>query len=215
MRVLMLLALSLTACLRTTEFKCSASSQCGAEGVCESTGFCSVPDDQCGRRYSPSAGALAGQCVGGGGIDGGIDGPSNIDASIDAPTGGCPAGYMTLPGAPHMYKLVTQTSTWNAAVSGCAATAPTAYLAIPDDANELAAMTTLAGGSAPYWVGVDDVATEGTWLTVKNAPQTFLPWAPNHPTTNPTNKNDCVRVATNQFTDEACNNQHAAVCECE
>jgi hypothetical protein len=101
-------------------------------------------------------------------------------------------------------------------VTACSATAPTAYLAIPDDANELAAFDTFAGGSTPYWVGVDDKATEGTWLTVKNTPQTFLPWAPGHPITSPpNNKNDCVRVATGQFTDEACNNQHAAICECE
>jgi hypothetical protein len=111
MRGLLLLALSLTACLRTTEFKCQSSSQCGAEGVCESTGYCSLPDDQCGRRYSSSAGPFAGQCVGGGGVDGGIDGPPGIDSSVDAPAGQCPAGYMTLGGAPHKYKLVTTPAT--------------------------------------------------------------------------------------------------------
>ena len=50
MRTLLVFAVSLTACLRSTEFKCEMSSQCGAGGQCESTGYCSVADDQCGRR---------------------------------------------------------------------------------------------------------------------------------------------------------------------
>lgn len=224
MRTLLLLAISLTACLRTTEFKCEMSSQCGAGGQCESTGYCSVPDDQCGRRYSSSAGPLAGQCVGGSSIDGGIDSPMGmIDAAIDAPGsgGGCPSGYVTVSGQAHQYKVITAVGTWNTQMSGCSATAPTAYLAIPDNDVELAALDALPGVGASYWVGITDSATEGTWKNVKGATQTFLPWQTGAPTiTPPNNTNDYVRVVTanppaNQFLDDKQNVQLPAVCECE
>jgi hypothetical protein len=212
-----LLALcALAGCLRSTEYKCQTSSQCGTDGVCESTGFCSVPDDQCGRRYSPSAGDLAGQCVGGSGTDGGID--AARDAAIDTPQSQCPAGFGPLTGAPHQYKLITGLSSWNAQMSACAALSATTYLAIPDDTAELTALDTLAGQITTYWVGVTDAATEGTWLTVKGAPQTFLPWEPGHPTTQPpNNQDDCVRAVTAdaKFFDDKCNTQFAAICECE
>lgn len=224
MRGLILVAISLTACLRTTEFKCASSAQCGTSGVCESTGYCSLPDDQCGRRYSSSAGPLAGQCVNGQTIDGGIDSPMGMgDAAIDAPGsgGGCPSGYVTVAGQAHKYKVITANAVWNSQVSGCAATAPTAYLAIPDDATELAALDALPGVGPSYWIGVSDSTTEGTWMNLKNVVQTFLPWAPNHPTTSPPNNtDDCVRVVTanqpaQQFFDDKCNVQVHAICECE
>jgi hypothetical protein len=215
MRGVLLLAIALAGCLRSTEFKCQTSDQCGASGVCETTGYCSLPDDTCGRRYSSSAGPLANQCVGGGDNDAGVDAR---DGSTDAPTD-TPAhctGFQTLSGAPHTYQLVTQTATWDSQVTACVALDASAYLAIPGDANELAAITTLAGGSAPFWVGVSDRANEGQWRTVQNMPQTFLPWATNHPITSPPNNTfDCVRTATSQFTDDKCNVQLPAICECE
>ena len=208
-------ALGLAGCLRSTEFQCETSSQCGAQGVCESTKFCSFPDDQCGRRYAPSAGSLANQCVGGE-TDGGVDGAR--DGGIDTPASLCPTGFGPLAGAPHQYKLVPAAATWNAQSAACAALSSTTYLAIPDDMNELGALDTLAGATTTYWVGISDAATEGTWLTVKGGTQTFLPWETGHPTTSPpNNQNDCVRVVTAdaKFFDDKCNTQLAAICECE
>jgi hypothetical protein len=210
MRCAWLVAIALGGCLRSTAFKCETSDQCGSGGVCESTRYCSLPDDDCGRRYSSSAGPLANQCVGGE-VDAGIDG--SIDAPIDAPPH-C-AGFQMLSGAPHTYKLVTQAASWDAQVTACSSLEATAYLVIPDDTNELAAITTLAGSSAPFWVGVSDRTHEGQWQTVQNMPQTFLPWAAGRPSTNQNNTNDCVRTATSQFTDDRCFMQFPAICECE
>jgi hypothetical protein len=54
------------ACAPDDVFECASDQQCGGEGVCESTGFCSFPDATCasGRRYGALSGAFAGECVG-------------------------------------------------------------------------------------------------------------------------------------------------------
>lgn len=61
-------ALSLTPSCTTAVFQCSDTEDCAGRpgGVCESTGYCSFPDDECpsGRRYGEfSQGSLSGACV--------------------------------------------------------------------------------------------------------------------------------------------------------
>jgi len=60
MRACVLLCL-LAGCLRTTEYRCSSSGQCGTGGTCESTGYCSFADTSCGQRYGNEAGPYANQ----------------------------------------------------------------------------------------------------------------------------------------------------------
>lgn len=73
-------------------FACEDDDACegaGQGGLCEPTGFCSLPDDACasGRRYGEYAGdGLAGQCVDLGGTTGdvGTSGPAiTLDGSLD------------------------------------------------------------------------------------------------------------------------------------
>jgi hypothetical protein len=49
-----------------SSFACLDDEQCGADGQCEASGFCSFPDPECasGRRYGKHAGELSGTCVG-------------------------------------------------------------------------------------------------------------------------------------------------------
>jgi hypothetical protein len=216
--------LAMTGCLRSTEYQCSTSSACGANGQCEATGYCSILDAECasGRRYSDAAGQLAGRCVDDGGnpmhdggpVDMALDGAMTPDAPASA---ACPSGYVTLPNgqAGHMYMVVSNAANWAAQRTACAATSPNAYLAIPDAADELAAMSTANGLAANYWVGVSDIATEGQWVTVKNTPQTFLPWVGGTPG-NQNPGDDCVEVipSLNQFNDARCNQSKPAICEC-
>ena len=92
MRLILVVALVGSAgCLRTTQFHCSAATDCGAGGSCELSGYCSFPDGLCtsGRRYGDLSGSLSKVCVGAE-IDAGVsvDAPRPIDASlIDAPAG--------------------------------------------------------------------------------------------------------------------------------
>lgn len=63
------LLLGTGSCLTGVPFECATDTQCtadGTRGVCEPTGFCSLPDASClsGRRYDDSAvGGLSGSCV--------------------------------------------------------------------------------------------------------------------------------------------------------
>jgi Lectin C-type domain len=205
-----------TACLRTTEFHCTTNADCGASGVCAPMGLCSIADSLCpgGLRYSDTAGSQANECVGGGG---GVDAPTSIDGGPDAPPAGCPAGYNTIPGGQgtHRYRLLTATDDWQTQRAFCAATTSSGYLAIPDDLTELQAIATL-GAANRFWLGISDLATENVFLSVKNLPQTFLPWEGGQPNDGPPSE-DCVEVESSsaRINDERCNTKYVAVCECE
>ena len=210
-------------CLRSTSFQCDTSSECGAGGTCEATSFCSFTDVACasGARYGASAGTYANQCVeGGGAIDGGVDADPTIDGAIDAPIdappqAGCPAGYDTITGGEgtHKYRVLTASANWTQNQDACTATGSSAYLAIPGDATELAAIVT-ASAATRLWVGVTDRGTEMTWFNVKGVAQTFLPWAATQPDdANP--GEDCVSANGTAFRDDKCTLQFRAVCECE
>jgi hypothetical protein len=217
MRRLALLALLLVAgCLRTTEYRCSTSAQCGAGGTCEPIGYCSFPDPVCGHRFGDSAGPYADQCVGMQGGDAGVDG-----RPIDAPpVGGCPAGYNPLPGAPngHRYRRLGTAQTWVMQAAACTQTSASAYLAVPDNAAELAELATIANDT-PFWIGITDSAVNGTFVTVRGAPAPFLSFGAGEPDNNVNPPEDCVlATSSTQMADDRCDNGNAkfvAVCECE
>jgi hypothetical protein len=210
-----LLAGCLGGCLRSTEFHCIDSTQCGG-GTCQPVGFCSFDDSGCtsGQRFGESAGSFAGQCADGGGMDAGVD--AEVDAPIDmAPA--CPASYAAVTGAPanRVYRLISDQESWDTQRTACAADGANAYLAIPDDAAELMAINTLVPNGSDWWIGVGDADTEGTYVNVKGVTQTFLPWDMNQP--NNINNADCVEVHQNNRTwnDTTCSTPSRALCECE
>jgi Lectin C-type domain len=204
-------------CLRTTAFTCAQSTECGPGGVCESIGFCSVPDPDCvgtGRSYGASAGqGLANTCVPGdmSRPDAGVD--AAVDAAIDAqiPTG-CPAPYVQVAGSSHRYQALSGRS-WDAARTACQLTSTAAYLAIPDDADELINLVTVV--VAPFWLGLDDRDREDMFVTQKGAAAIFLPWAPGEPDDNMGGQDCVVAESAVQIATRRCGENHAVVCECE
>ena len=211
-----MLAAASAGCLRSAEFRCLRDSECGAGGVCESIGYCSVANAACagtGRSFSDSAGLnLSNTCVPGDNPGPGRDAGVEVDAAIDGTvSAGCPSGYAPIAGSAHAYKALSNVS-WDEAAIQCRA-AGAAYLAVPDDAAELANLATLA--SAPLWIGLDDKATEGTFVTQNSAAATFLPWKTGEPDNGPPSE-DCVNaVSATEIATERCGSKRPAVCECE
>jgi hypothetical protein len=82
MRIILILivAASAAGCLRTTQFHCGSNADCvkaGAQGTCESIGYCSFLDPSCasGQRFGDLSGQYSQTCVGDlPFVDGGVDG---------------------------------------------------------------------------------------------------------------------------------------------
>jgi hypothetical protein len=135
----------------------------------------------------------------------------------DTPPAGCPSGYNPLTGgqAGHLYKLVAAAENWSTQETACQLTSSSSHLAVPDDQAELTAVDGLAATN--FWLGITDSAVEGTWRTVLNSNQTFLPWQPPAPDDNAAGQGeDCVEglPATNTINDRRCMDKLPAVCEC-
>jgi hypothetical protein len=112
----------------------------------------------------------------------------------------------------HVYRRIGTGASWTTQRTACASDG--GYLVIPDDAAELTALTALAAG-AETWLGITDVATEGTFLTVRGAPPPFVLWSTGEPNNDPGDA-DCVRVLANgRYADDRCVAGHPAICECD
>lgn len=228
MRTLIFIAVSMAAgCLPRTEYKCTGNADCTASGsICEPSGYCSFVDGTCasGQRYGELSGSLANECVASALADAGvgedaIDDDAPVDVMPDAPPT-CPSGYTIF--GDRGYKLISAAASWTAQMAACAADGPNVYLSIPDDQDELSGF--IQGSGQPrLWVGIDDQATEGTYLTVRGAtiPANSPLWNAGEPDDDPLTGNgpgDCV-VAVNsgggQLADDSCTRTYPAICECE
>jgi Lectin C-type domain len=220
-----LICLLASSCLRSTEYRCEGDTSCGGGGTCESTGFCSFSDPDCssGRRYNASAGSLAGTCTSGGDpvidadiVDDDSTVPPSDGSTTDTPVAQCPSGYNTITGGQtgHLYMFIANTATWDNQEAACQATTLKSHLVVPDDLAELTATDALAGGTNRYWIGITDVVTENTFVTVLGANAVFLPWDP--PAPNNAGGEHCVEAIPDihKFNDERCNTSLPAVCEC-
>lgn len=112
--------------------------------------------------------------------------------------------YSAMPGLTSRYREGTALVSWAAARTDCMADG--ADLWIPD--TNLEAMT-LTGD----WLGITDAANEGSWITVKGTPATYLPWDVGQPDGG-TGEN-CGRNADVVFEDRACTDLRDYVCECD
>jgi hypothetical protein len=217
-------ALSSTACLRSTQYRCTEDSQCGSGGVCEPSQFCSFADSACagGRRYGEFSGSVANQCVDETNteIDAGVDGPPG-----DGQNGGCPADYVALAGVSNrQYRVLMNPAPWATHQTACAAHGSNTYLAVPDDQAELTAIIA-AANVARVWVGINDMATEGAYVTSNGGtfPANSPLWGSGEPNNQALgggagqNNADCVvaLMSSGRLADDRCTDSYRAVCECE
>lgn len=210
-------------CIKPAAYECATDTQCehaGVTGTCEATGACSFPDTTCssGKRYGSLSGAYSDQCVTTESeVDAGLAdaAASVVDARPDAPPDApsCPDTYSPLAGGgTKLYRLVVDPAPWANQRATCRADGSHSQLAVPEDAAQLQAISTLAGTDA--WIGIYDAPLEGTYITSYNVPATFLPWAADEPDN--VGNQDCVRALVGGATIETqlCATESVAVCEC-
>ncbi len=188
--------LALAACRIEDPFPCTLDEHCGANGLCESAGYCSFPDDACadGRRYDELAdGDLAGQCV-------------------DL---GCAAGYTAaIPGNRSRYRVVAQPAPWLDAQNDCGDDGAATHLVVLGTEQERTGVVALIGDSV--WIGLTDRETEGMFRWVTRAPSTFEAFANGQP--DGSTAEDCVeqkRTMGGAWHDQPCTLPFGYVCECD
>jgi hypothetical protein len=156
-----------------------------------------------------------------------------VDASADAHTAqplACPAGYAPIHGI-GMYRPVESTPrTWQAAAADCNddddAGGPYAgHTHLVVLANETERLT-ITGSSTPIsgntWIGLSDVAVEGTYVWVTSEPTGGYPavgqkppWDTDDPDDNG-GAEDCVRFKNGYvLEDKPCSDVQSYVCECD
>lgn len=212
---LALVVAALGGCLRAADYHCAAATDCGTNGVCQPGGRCSFADPGCasGQRFGELSGSLANQCVAGG--DGGTVGDGGTqDGSGDGSAAACPASYMAISGGTsgHLYRLLTTAADWQTQVTACTTDSALAYLTVPANSSELNGIRSLAAGS-DVWIGIDDLATPGTYVTVNAMSPTYLPWANGQPDST----KHCVEAKGSQnriATADCTATQLVGVCEC-
>ncbi|HSD86851.1 MAG TPA: C-type lectin domain-containing protein [Kofleriaceae bacterium] len=143
------------------------------------------------------------------------------DVGPDALTVTCPATYVALDATSRRYKLETALLIWQDASTACAADGT--HLFVPDDALEMTTVTTYVGpvstgGSVPdgsAWIGISDLAVEGTYVTEAGMAAPYLPWNVGQPD-NSGGVEDCVHFLPNMVTNDlSCGSfMLPSVCEC-
>ena len=131
------------------------------------------------------------------------------DAFVPLPACMTDVRYTNGPVAGHRYRK-TDPSDRDGAVDACGADG--AHLAVIDTAAENAFVRTF--GSADFWIGYDDLKTEGTFRWVKSSLTTYQNFQGSEP--NNAGVEDCTYVRNDgAWNDTNCGDQRSAVCECE
>ena len=182
-----------------------------------------VPGSLCGEGGACPAElvCVAGRCELPGGVGDGageLDAPVDAvrDAGIDAPKG-CPASFFEVAPLPNRYLPRMGTRSYDAARADCAMLG--GYLVVPNSMIEIQ-LVIKATSAAATWLGIDDIATEGTFIAADTlAPATFLPWQqgqPDNDTSAAPGGQDCVQLVAGiaTFDDDFCTKPKASVCEC-
>jgi hypothetical protein len=121
----------------------------------------------------------------------------------------------------HRYRVLSTMTAWMTQKTACSADGTNAYLAVPNDATELAALLT-ATNATRTWVGIDDQAAEGTYVTANGGSFSMTDplWSAGQPDNLPFNgggDSDCVAgvKSSTRLADTKCVEAYPAVCECE
>ena len=148
------------------------------------------------------------------------------DAAPDAPETPllCPAGYAAINGSSTRYRIVEVDVTWAAAADDCDDDAPsggtsfTHLVVVGSRAEQLSLANQFSGNT---WVGLTDLAQEGTFVWVTDEPTGGFPVVGQQPPWDGGDPDDsaaenCVRFKNSfDFEDKRCSDLNSYVCECD
>jgi hypothetical protein len=152
---------------------------------------------------------------------------SEPDVLGDATVITCPGSYGSFPMLANKYRYGTGKA-WLDAELACendrgTATGYTHLVVIAEDTERSYVNTYIAGNGNIAWIGVTDIASEGTWLWVSNEPTPTgypsntvgaSPWGASEP--NGSTNENCVEIVGNaDFNDYDCTQLLPFVCECD
>jgi hypothetical protein len=121
--------------------------------------------------------------------------PPPLDAAFDAAPDArpCTGGDQSMPGPDgSCFLLFTETTTYAQAKLACEAIA--AHLAVLTTA-ELDTVAEAFVGTLDTWIGLDDLATEGTFVWVDGTPLAFANFHAGEPNNSGTDGEDCAVIA--------------------
>lgn len=123
----------------------------------------------------------------------------------------CPEPYVS-GGLASCYLVVTSpTAGWRDAETRCVVDG--AHLATIDDATENALLRASVPDGAPYWIGFNDRDSEGDFVWISGAPESYLAWADGEPNDWFWSE-DCAMVRNDgSWNDASCADRLAYVCE--
>jgi len=123
-------------------------------------------------------------------------------------------GWVTRPGDLHAYSSPLEA--WlrrSEAAAACAGAH--AHLATFADAAELAFVTANVHVDADAWIGLDDLASEGSFAWVTGEPYAWANWAAGEPSAD-TPDSDCVVMqGDGQWDDRPCDSTERFLCEAD
>lgn len=135
------------------------------------------------------------------------DGTQWVADNISISIANCASGYTEIEGS--CFKLSDSSMNHTAARSHCQASG--GYLAIVDSSTKQSAIESLVGEYTAY-IGLDDLANEGTFEWVDGSPISYNNWNSGEPNNSKGNE-DCTTTNSSYWNDITCTNSYRFICE--
>ncbi len=120
----------------------------------------------------------------------------------------CPSGWTAWGGKCYISNATTRT--YANARTYCQGLTSGADVAVPDSAAE---NSFLFGMNSSSWLGLDDIAVEGTWRTTSGALATYFNWASGEPNNSGGNEDCVIFPGSATWYDSGCATTAQVICE--
>lgn len=109
------------------------------------------------------------------------------------------------------YYYIADLQTWADAELNCVSQY-NGHLVSFYSATQMAAVYSGLGSPGDFWIGFNDIATEGTWVWTDESPVNFTAWIPGQPSNSGGNEDCGQYYIGDQWNDNNCNARMASVC---